>query len=611
MGASCKGVLPLCHTCSPSKLDRGNIVIPQSAKIGLMSTFSRFLPFLRPYLARMALAGLLVMGVAAINLALLRLAGSLWDIITVQHDQNRMTDMITIFLGLVILQGLCSMGHSYLTAWISQRIIADFRRHLFAHLHTLSVSFFARRRTGELLSRLMNDVTVIQSVVTETPIDSAKQLVTFVGGITFLLMMNWRLCLLILILLPLLVLVAKLFGRKLKSLSTSIQDHTAGMSTLIEEVISGIRIVKSFVQTQREETRFATQVEQTLALTMRKAGVMAVFIPVISLLTFSAAAAVLWYGGRQVIDGSVSPGDLFAFVLFAGILVGPFSSAARVFAQIREAQGATQRVFEILDTGSEVRDSPTATTLSSVSGHIRADQIGFAYDPRQPVLMDVSFDAKPGELVAIVGPTGAGKTTVMNLLHRFYDPTEGHITIDGHDLRQVTMDSWYRQIALVPQETILFGGTILDNIRYGNEKATQEEVVAASRAAHAHDFIMSFPDQYQTIVGEKGINVSGGQRQRIAIARAIVKNPRILLLDEATSALDSESERLVQEALEQLMKGRTTFVIAHRLTTIQRADRILVLNKGRLVETGTHAELMSHKGLYQYLYTLRLIELPS
>ena len=576
-----------------------------------MSTLSRFLPFLKPYLSRMVLAGLLVMGVAGINLALLRLAGSLWDIITVQRDQSRMTDMIAIFLGLVVLQGLCSMGHSYLTAWISQRIISDFRRHLFGHLHTLSVSFFARRRTGELLSRIMNDVTVIQSVVTETPIDSAKQLVTFVGGIAFLLTMNWRLCLLILVLLPLLVLVAKFFGRKLKSLSTSIQDHTAAMSTLIEEVISGIRIVKSFVQAQREETRFAAQVEQTLQFTMRKAGVMAVFIPVISLLTFSAAAAVLWYGGRQVIDGTVSPGDLFAFVLFAGILVGPFSSAARVFAQIREAQGATQRVFEILDTHSEVSDSPRAISLPIVSGHIRAEHVGFAYDPRQPVLTDLSFEAKPGELVAIVGPTGAGKTTVMNLLHRFYDPTEGFITIDGQDLRQVTMDSWYRQIALVPQETILFGGTILDNIRYGDENATQEAVEAASRAAHAHEFIMSFPDQYQTIVGEKGINVSGGQRQRIAIARAIVKNPRILLLDEATSALDSESERLVQEALEHLMKGRTTFVIAHRLTTIQRADRILVFNKGRLVETGTHAELMDQKGLYQYLYTLRLIELPS
>ncbi|MDP3596064.1 MAG: ABC transporter ATP-binding protein, partial [Nitrospirota bacterium] len=489
--------------------------------------------------------------------------------------------------------------------------VANFRQHLFKHQPTHSVSFFSRRRTGEHLSRRMNDVTIIQSVVTETPIDSAKQLVTFVGGITFLLMMNWRLCLLILVLLPLLVLVAKFFGRRLKSLSTSIQDQTAALSTLIEEVISGIRIVKSFVQTEREETRFSTQVEQTLSLTMQRANIMAVFVPVISLLTFSAAAAVLWYGGIQVIDGTVSPGDLFAFVLFAGILIGPFSSAARVFAQIREAQGATQRVFEILDTHSEVSDSPTATSLSTVSGHIRAEHIGFAYDPRQPVLTDISFEAKPGELVAIVGPTGAGKTTVMNLLHRFYDPTEGRITIDGQDLRQVTMDSWYRQIALVPQETILFGGTILDNIRYGNREATEEEVIAASRSAHAHDFIMSFPDQYQTVVGEKGINVSGGQRQRIAIARAIVKNPRILLLDEATSALDSESERLVQEALEQLMKGRTTFVIAHRLTTIQRADRILVLNKGRLVETGTHAELIDRKGLYQYLYTLRLTELPA
>lgn len=576
-----------------------------------MSTFKRFLPFLKPYLGRMLFAGLLVMGVAAINLALLRLAGTLWDVITVQHDAARMTELIALFLGLVIIQGLCSMGHSYLTAWVSQHIVADFRTHLFAHLQTLSVSFFARRRTGELLSRLMNDVTVIQSVVTETPIDTAKQLVTFVGGIAFLLAMNWRLCLLILVLLPLLVVVAKFFGRRLKSLSTSIQDQTAALSTLIEEVISGIRIVKSFVQTKREETRFTAQVGQTLSLTMRRAAIMAVFIPVISLLTFSAAAAVLWYGGRQVIEGAVSPGDLFAFVLFAGILIGPFSSAARVFAQIREAQGATERVFQILDQQSEVSDSPTATTLSSVSGHIRAEHVGFAYDPRQPVLTDVSFEAKPGELVAIVGPTGAGKTTAMNLIHRFYDPTQGRITIDGRDLRQVTMESWYRQIALVPQETILFGGTILDNIRYGNRDAGDEAVKEASRAAHAHDFIMGFPDQYHTVVGEKGINVSGGQRQRIAIARAILKNPRILLLDEATSALDSESERLVQEALEQLMKGRTTFVIAHRLTTIQRADRILVLNKGRLVETGTHSELMDRKGLYHYLYTLRLTELPS
>ena len=559
----------------------------------------------------MIVAGLLVMGVAAINLALLRLAGTLWDVITVQHDRNRMTELIGLFIGLVLLQGLCSMGHSYLTTWISQRVVADFRTHLFAHLQNLAVSFFARRRTGELLSRLMNDVTVIQSIVTETPIDTAKQLVTFIGGIGFLLAMNWRLCLLILLLLPLLVLVAKFFGRRLKSLSTSIQDQTAALTTLLEEVISGIRIVKSFVQTKREESRFLTQVQHGLALSLKRAGIMALFVPVISLLTFSAAAAVLWYGGTQVIEGAVTPGDLFAFVLFAGILIGPFSSAARVFAQIKEAQGATQRVFEILDAEADIRDVPNAHVLSAVKGHVRAEQVGFSYDPRTPVLSHLSFEAQPGELVAFVGPTGAGKTTVINLLHRFYDPVEGRITVDGHDLKQVTVDSWYRQVALVPQETILFGGTILDNIRYGNPEASAAAVQEASTAAHAHEFISAFPDKYLTVVGEKGINLSGGQRQRIAIARAILKNPRVLLLDEATSSLDTESERLVQEALERLMQGRTTFVVAHRLSTIQRADRILVLDKGRVVEEGTHAQLLERKGLYHYLYTIRFTEQPS
>ncbi|MCP9464370.1 MAG: ABC transporter ATP-binding protein/permease, partial [Nitrospira sp.] len=315
-----------------------------------------------------------------------------------------------------------------------------------------------------------------------------------------------------------------------------------------------------------------------------------------------------WYGGQQVLEGLITPGDLFAFILFAGILIGPFSSAARVFGQVKEAQGAMQRVFEILDVEPAVQDLPGAEPLSAVVGHVQFEQVSFAYDPRVPVLSHLSFEAKPGDVIALVGPTGAGKTTVINLLHRFYDPTHGRILIDDRDLRQVTLESWYRQLALVPQETILFGGTILDNVRYGNPAASEQEIERACKAAHAHEFISSLPDGYHTVVGEKGINLSGGQRQRLAIARAILKNPRLLLLDEATSSLDSESERLVQEALERLMQGRTTFIVAHRLSTVQHATRILVLDKGRLVEEGTHAQLMEQKGLYHYLYTIRLRE---
>ncbi len=574
-----------------------------------MTYFSRLFPFLRPYLAHMIFAGLLIMGVALLNLILLKLAGTLWDLVAVQRDAARMTRTIVLFLAIAVLQSVLAMGQSYLTTRLSQLVIADFRIHLFRHVQTLSLSFFAKRRTGEILSRLMHDVGIIQKLATDTPIDSAKQIVTLIGGIAFLLVMNWKLCLLIVSLIPVLVLVARLFGKRLQALSVHIQDHTASLSTLIEEVISGIRVVKSFVRTAREDRRFGAALQSLVASTLSRATILSVFIPTITLLTFAMAGVVFWYGGTQVIDGAMTPGDLFAFVLFAGILIGPFGSIARVVSQMKEGQGALQRVFELLDTTPEVTDSPDARALPDMRGHITFSHVSFAYEPQRPVLTNLSFDVHPGETVAIVGPTGAGKSTIVNLLHRFYDPVEGCITIDNQDLRHVHMASLYRQIAFVPQETILFGDTILENIRYGREDASEQDVIAASRAAHAHDFIAELPDGYATLVGEKGVNFSGGQRQRMAIARAILKNPRLLILDEATSSLDSESERLVQQALQRLMAGRTTVVIAHRLTTIQEADRIVVLNKGCIVAEGTHTTLMQQDGLYRHLYTILMAEL--
>jgi len=570
--------------------------------------FGRFSPYLRPYHSRMAVSALLVMGVAGINLAMLWVIRRLVDTVFVQQDPAALNLAIAELGALFLCQGALSMGHSYLTASTSQQILADFRTHLFNHLQSLSLRFFATRRTGELLSRLMHDVDALQHTLTEIPIDLAKQLVTLTGGLAILFVMNWRLCVLILFLLPAIVLVARFFGTRLKALSTGIQDETARASTILEEVVSGIRVVKSFAREAYERDRFGAQARRTLNIVLARARLMAVFVPVITFATFASAAAVLWYGGAQVIAGAMSPGDLIAFVLYAGLLIGPFGTFARLFSQVKEAQGALERVFDILDTTPDLTDAPDARPLPPVQGRVAMQGVSFSYDGRAAVLTDITFTAQPGELVALVGPSGAGKTTLINLLHRFCDPASGTITIDGYDVRAVTRHSLYSQIALVPQETHLFGGTIRENIRYGRVSAADAEITAAARAANAHDFITTLPDGYDTVVGEKGINLSGGQRQRIAIARAVLKNPRILILDEATSSLDTESELLVQDALERLMKGRTTLVIAHRLSTIQHADRILVLEQGRIVEEGTHTALLARKGRYCHFYTLGLVE---
>lgn len=568
--------------------------------------FNKLYTHLRPFVGHMALAAVLLMSVSGVNLAILWVIRQLVNSVMVDRDAAALASQMGVLLILFMVMGVLTMGHSLLMAYVGQRVVTDFRIRLFEHLQSLSLDFFAKRRTGEILSRMSNDVGVIQSVATTVPVDLAKQAVTLIGGMVILFYMNWRLCLLVLGVLPFVVLTAKLFGRRLRRLSAQVQDEVADVSTILEEVISGIRIVKSFVQERYETARFSRQVHKAASVALEKAKVMAYFLPVLTVVTLAGAAGVLWYGGHEVIQGSMTPGDLVAFVLYGGILMGPFSAFARLFSQIKEVQGATERVFEILDTPPRIREIEDASPIPPILGHVAFHGVIFWYEPGRPVLKNVSFKVEPGQTVALVGPSGAGKTTLVNLLHRFYDPVEGWIEIDGQDIRRVQIQSLYRQIGLVPQETILFGGTVRENILYGRREATDEEMVAAARAANAHDFITSLPKGYDTIVGEKGINLSGGQRQRIAIARAILKDPKILILDEATSSLDNESERLIQEALDRLMKGRTTFVIAHRLTTIQNADLILVLDRGEVVEQGTHSELLARKGLYHYLYTIKL-----
>ena len=574
-----------------------------------MKNYKRLLKLLIPYKSAIIWGSLFLVLVSAINLAIPLFVKQLVDVVEVNKDINLLNQMAWTIALLFLLQMLFSTAHNYLYDITEKRVITDLRKIIFAHLQTLSTSFFVKRRTGEIMSRMTNDVTTIEGVITDVPATLLQQSIRLVGGIIIVIVMNWKLTFMILVLAPIMVLFAKTFGKKLKNLSREIQDKLATSTTIIEENISGMALVKSFVRQEQEVARFDDAVEDSFQSAKKRVKISAFFGPVIGFIAFLSALILLWYGGREVIAGTLSPGEMVAFILYAMIIAGPMGSFARLYTRIQEGLGASERIFEILDTQPEVQDAPDAGPMPTIAGKVEIKNLKFHYREDQEVLKDLNISVEPGEMVALVGPSGAGKTTLVQLLHRFYDPVSGEILVDGKNIRDIQMASYWRQIGLVPQETLLFGGTIEENIRFAKEEATLDEIKEAARSANADTFINECPDGYQTIVGEKGIRLSAGQRQRIAIARAILKNPHLLILDEATSSLDNESEKLIQEALERLMQGKTSFVIAHRLSTIHNADKILVMDKGQIVETGTHQELMDHQGLYQYLYNLKALQL--
>jgi subfamily B ATP-binding cassette protein MsbA len=532
----------------------------------------------------------------------------LLDSVLTQQDQAQLTRLALGLVGLFFLGALFNLIQSYSLNYTGERIIIDLRAALYRHLQYLSLDFFANRRVGEIVSRLSSDVTQVRSVLTHNSTQLLSNLVSLTGSIIIVFLLNPRLVGFVLILALGIVGLAVLFGRSFQSWSTKVQDELANATVAVEEGLQAIRVVKSFTREEYEITRYNTAMQHTLKASLRLALSRSAFAALMSFLGFSAIAAILWFSGREVLAGRLEFSTISGFLIYAITIAANLGSLAGLYGQFREALGSVQRVFEILDTRPSLSDAPDAAELPTLKGAIKFESVSFGYEPGIAVLENVSLDIQPGEIVALVGPSGAGKSTLFNLIPRFYDPTQGTVTIDGQDLQTVTQHSLRAQIGLVPQETILFGGTIRENIAYGRLDAGEADIIAAATAANAHDFIMAAPQGYDTIVGERGLKLSGGQRQRIAIARAILKNPRILLLDEATSSLDSESEELVQEALNRLMQGRTSVIIAHRLSTIKIAHRIIVLQRGQIVEQGSHETLLAQNGLYAHLYIMQFRE---